>query len=151
MKRKVIAVAGCFVIAIAGFVYWNVSNQSATNVNEEKTKATPEKKKKALATISIKEMTVEELYARFGYLEEETFDLLYGEKDEAATIVALKNGGTITGGAYIASPIDSESAIASVDSDDDANAITIKELKEILTTNQEKLFELDQIEKNKEQ
>ncbi|MBO0470550.1 hypothetical protein JZO66_08325 [Enterococcus sp. DIV0242_7C1] len=115
--------------------------QQAESTEQEKTKPRAEyKKAPGLLTISMYEMSDEELYQRFGYPSEAGIEELFFDNKDTDKIVALKDGSILSG-----EMVDND-ILVEVSSETDPNALTVREAKELLKSRQEALYQLYEAE-----
>ncbi len=115
--------------------------QQAESTEQKKIKPRAEyKKAPGLLTISMYEMSDEELYQRFGYPSEAGIEELFFDNKDTDKIVALKDGSILSG-----EMVDND-ILVEVSSETDPNALTVREAKELLKSRQEALYQLYEAE-----
>lgn len=149
MKKNGYFYWGTAICIVAIFLLFNVTgNSQAITLSENQQEisqnalGSDEEKEKA-HTLNIYDMTNEELYKKIGYISEADFSLYFDENfTDSDKIVILSEGGIFQG--KLKSGESGEQF--EVDSETDNNAITKKELKDILIEKESDLYEFYQKE-----
>lgn len=104
-------------------------------------------------TVSLNNMSIEELYTRFGYLTDDQIDNYSPDLNDTDKVVAPSGGGIIGSingkGNATSEKISNDGLVynvAEINPNTDPNAITYREFKDFLKKNQEELYKIYQNE-----
>lgn len=161
MKRSLLLISACacFVFAAGKLIssnqYVEAKNVlTSTMITSDREVSETQTHDANSATVSIDNMSAEEIYGRFGYLTDEQIENYYPGLDDTDKVVAPTGGGIIHSDSDTSSVAleklseddSTKNVLAEINPNTDPNAITYRKLKDFLKEHQEEMYEIFQNE-----
>lgn len=141
VKKLILSIFSVFTILIGGYFLLNLDSvNSSAQIKDQK--IAEHNNKKTSLTKNIYAMSDEELYKEFGDLSEEQLKERFLEFKDSDKIVVLSAGGQLTGNGESELVDYKENHRQVINASTDSNAVSVKDLKELLISKRDNLRQI---------
>lgn len=141
VKKLILSIFSVFTMLIGGYFLLNLDSVNS-NAQIKDQKIAEHNNKKTSLTKNIYSMSDEELYKEFGDLSEEQLKERFLEFKDSDKIVVLSAGGQLTGNGEAELVDYKENHRQVINASTDSNAISVKDLKELLISKRDNLRQI---------